>query len=182
MDRTQGQFPPELIDENVLEFCHRLSPGQSPSWVPVRPDSATNLLQCFPNVEKRISERGGEIVYGWEISEIVQIHLEARFHAVWRSPEGNLIDVTPEEFSQPRILFLIDPLREYTGTMVPNERFALGPVKMVRKYWQATDRLEKKLSALAAKGVEPGSTEGRSRLASLVNHATRIRQQLQRSA
>jgi hypothetical protein len=50
------------------------------------------------NARKRVATHGGDVVYGWRATPVVGLpgwrHREQ--HAVWRSPEGQLFDVTPD--------------------------------------------------------------------------------------
>jgi len=51
--------------------------------------------------------------------------MEAEFHAVWKSTEGTLLDITPKADEESRILFLPDPAATYCGNYVDNKRLAL---------------------------------------------------------
>jgi hypothetical protein len=62
-------------------------------------------------VRRKIDRDGGSIQHGWSIWERPGIFIEGIFHAVWISPDGTLIDVTPEVDNEKEILFLPDPVR-----------------------------------------------------------------------
>jgi hypothetical protein len=47
-------------------------------------------LRCFRNVEEHVRKCGGELVMGWIVAGRCPVS-----HAVWRSPEGRLVEVTP---------------------------------------------------------------------------------------
>lgn len=51
--------------------------------------------QCSANVQKAVSKFGGEMVTGWLVTDChwwwQYIH-----HAVWKTPEGQLVDITPQ--------------------------------------------------------------------------------------
>ena len=49
---------------------------------------------CYWNVSKYVSNFGGKIILGWMIDWIPQLNVEAMHHAVYQSPEGELIDIT----------------------------------------------------------------------------------------
>jgi len=53
-----------------------------------------------------VEEQGGAVQHGWALWEWPRVMVEAEFHAVWRSPDGSRLDVTPREDSQQRILFV----------------------------------------------------------------------------
>jgi hypothetical protein len=55
--------------------------------------------------------------------------IEGEFHAVWVSPDGGFLDVTPKADGERQILFIPDPDRVYQRRHVENVRLALidGP-------------------------------------------------------
>src|SRR5437660_241975 len=106
---------PREIREYVQEFCQEIAPQGEPIYLAVTPSDQDVLLDCLVNVERRIAESGGDIQYGWRIWEWVNTLIEAEFHAVWRSPDGNLIDVTPAPHDYKRVLFLPDNGTVYEG-------------------------------------------------------------------
>ena len=46
--------------------------------------------------------------------------VEAEFHCVWASPEGDLIDLTPKIEHGDSIIFVPDPNISYTGVQIEN--------------------------------------------------------------
>jgi len=170
---------PSKTDKNVLAFSERLSPGQKPFFVDVRPENGFEPVQCFPNVAEKVRRSGGKIVYGWEISLEPKIHLEAQFHAVWQSPDGRFVDVTPQLIPQDPILFLIDDRRTYTGTLVPDERFSLGDVKLVSRYLDLVDERMSILQQMQLAGFERGHPLYAQRLLPIQAEIESIRERLQ---
>ena len=66
------------------------------------------MLFCGNPIEK-VKRDGGEMVFGWLIAIYKNHWIEGIFHAVWRSPEGKLIDVTAPQsprLDKDRTLFL----------------------------------------------------------------------------
>lgn len=53
-----------------------------------------NVNGCVANVEKIVAEHGGELVTGWMLTNSIYHITEYLHHAVWRSPKGELSDVT----------------------------------------------------------------------------------------
>ena len=52
------------------------------------------LQECFDNCTRKVIAAGGAVQYGWAFCVYERL-LQAFHHAVWRSPEGVLIDITP---------------------------------------------------------------------------------------
>jgi hypothetical protein len=100
--------PPEEIDAATRAFCATIAPAE-PFYVPVHPVAEAKPAYCFDNSAKQAARVGGEAAYGWAIWRWPGRYFEAEHHAVWRTPTGELVDVTPQTGSPPRTLFLPDP-------------------------------------------------------------------------
>lgn len=132
---------PSLLSEPIIRICTEVSPGQTPVYVEVIPDAKATVNDCFPNVERKVSYDGGVMVIGWSIWESSGLFVEAEFHAVWQSPTGDLIDITPKSAPSSRILFLPQPGAVYSGRQVNNVRRAIGNDPEVNAYLRAHDAM-----------------------------------------
>ena len=99
--------------------------------------------ECFPNVLTKVERDGGKMVLGWQLWEWPEVLVEGEFHAVWESPEGNLVDITPKETHIEKILFLPDPEATYDGRAKDNfrmplndNRITLDLIKANKKYFK----------------------------------------------
>jgi hypothetical protein len=141
--------PPSQIDAATLAFCATISP-HAPFYVPVGPAPHARVAYCFDNSVAQAAAQGGEAAYGWAIWHWPGRWFEAEHHAVWRRPDGRLLDVTPQLGDPERILFLPDPDAIYdpgtfrTNVMTPDggNRLAAEYIALVaergaitRKYW-----------------------------------------------
>lgn len=98
-----------LLDKSyVLGLCAEVDSESAPVRVPCRPMFGGQLNDCFPLVERKVKESGGKFVLGWAIWERPGILVEAELHAVWQSPEGGLIDISPRDRQFSSITFLPD--------------------------------------------------------------------------
>src|SRR5687768_5682713 len=97
--------------------------------VKTEPYSERNF--CFPIVERKVREENGEVVYGWRIWKHIFM-IEAEFHSVWRSPEGELIDITPNGFHE--IIFVPDKRHSYLGKQIDNIRLNITQNRLVDDY------------------------------------------------
>jgi hypothetical protein len=77
---------------------------------------------------------GGKQYNGWAIWEWPKVFIEAEFHCVWESPEGKLIDLTPDDLQLDKILFLPQPKKQYRGCQVNNIRKPLSGDKDVHRF------------------------------------------------
>lgn len=117
---------PEVVSEEIQEFCREIEPSVQPRYVPVRPKDRCLVNECVRNTEAYILAHGGTIQYGWIIWESPEVMLEAEFHAVWLSTEGEMVDITPKPDGERQILFLPDRKRKYEGKLVDNKRKPLN--------------------------------------------------------
>lgn len=78
-----------------------------------RPTAFTPAMSmCHFNVWVQTIHNGGNVQPGWLLWEDPRIGFcEAEFHAVWVSPEGRLVDVTPRRDQEKRVMFVPDPTR-----------------------------------------------------------------------
>lgn len=114
---------PAVLSDPLIALCKEIAPDStSPVYVDVRPIPGAPSKECFTIVEEHIQTHGGTSVIGWSLWEMPTLFVEAEFHAVWRSPDGGLLDIAPKPEPTQRTLFLIDPTREYEGRQVNNVR------------------------------------------------------------
>ena len=96
-------------------MCAQLAPGENPLYVNVVPQPGATINDCFPLVTERVREQGGTAVLGWSIWEWPTLFVEGEFHAIWKSPAGDLVDIAPKAIPISRIFFLPGPNARYEG-------------------------------------------------------------------
>lgn len=131
-DIPDATTPPEITDE-IMKLCRQLDPTQVPVYVPVSPWGSSMMDRCFFNLPEKIGVDGGSIQHGWTIWERPGLLIEGEFHAVWVSPEGDLIDITPKKDGETEILFLPDGKRIWTGELIDNVRMPLVDNEITRR-------------------------------------------------
>lgn len=131
-DIPASTTPPE-ITEDVMRLCRLLDQSQTPVYVPVRPWAGSKVDSCFFNLPEKIAADGGGVQHGWTIWERPGLLVEGEFHAVWVSPAGELIDITPKKDGETEILFLPDVKRVWTGELVDNVRLPLVDNEITRR-------------------------------------------------
>jgi hypothetical protein len=121
---------PQEIDRHVLKLVARVLPGATPIYVNVVPESYAEINECFPAVEKKVHDAGGSMLLGWQIWKTPFL-IEAEYHAIWQSPSGEIIDITPKNIPVSQILFLPDPEARYNGVQRDNIRQNLEKNELV---------------------------------------------------
>lgn len=123
---------PKAIDPNVLRLRNKIGLSTEPVFVPVHPVGGAKHDECFDNVRRHSTKEGGESAFGWLVWELRNKWIEGVFHAVWRSPRGDLLDITPHIGNEQGVLFIPDPTRVYEGRPVRSERIALSDDRRVQ--------------------------------------------------
>jgi hypothetical protein len=141
---------PQAITQTVLTFCGQIS-QHSPLFVPVEPTPDANYGDCYNNVRRKVQRDGGAAMHGWCIWEEPRFFIEAEHHAVWESPQGQKVDVTPHDMGEKRILFLPDPEMVWNQTPILNRRYALKSDPKMREFLALADELD----ALRLSNVQP---------------------------
>ena len=113
------------ITKGIQKLARQIDSKSETKQVPVQPDEGCSLGSCFDNVRAVVRRRGGSTQYGWRMREQTGAYVEGEFHAVWRTPEGLLTDVTPRSDGLTTILFLPDSTAIWEGEDVPPRRLML---------------------------------------------------------
>jgi hypothetical protein len=138
--------PPKIIKPYVISFCRGFVADPHPVYVPVLPLKKVSANDCFNIVPQHVAANGGEQVTGWAIWEWPRVLIEAEFHCVWRKEDGTLIDISPKTVRMPRIVFVIDPVRSYTGRQVNNIRRPLDRDPAIKRFCDLSTRLHNALN------------------------------------
>jgi hypothetical protein len=90
-------------------------------------------------VEAEVARDGGRMLCGWQLWEWPHVLVEAEFHVVWLSPEGEMVDITPKPHQETRILFVHDERRCYTSVSIDNIRMPLRDDQVIRHFVRVSE-------------------------------------------
>lgn len=182
MNRYIRPVTPAEISMGLNALCSELVPGGKPVYVPVRPNEGAPADECFHIVDATASRSGGKAVLGWSLWELPGAFIEAELHAVWRSPDGEFIDVTPKKHPICRVLFLANMDLVYSGRQVNNVRVALSRDPSVTQYLATFDDefelLNRGARAKQHGEIELGESEGKEFASILSRRASLLPQVL----
>ena len=122
---------PVEITDRIMELCSGAVPGTVPVYVPVEAVGWGLMNECFPNVRRMVQKHGGQQVNGWDVWQWANISVTLEAHAVWESPEGKLVDITPHDCGEREILFLRDDRVVYSGKPIGSIRQPLTASPLV---------------------------------------------------
>lgn len=134
---------PKEITKHIRQLIAKVAPGRDAKYLAVRPQDGAKVNECFPNVEAKISHAGGRMLCGWQIWEWPYVLVEAEFHAVWVSPEGELVEITPKQHGEETILFVPDPALTYAGLAKDNVRVAVRDDLLVHHFIRVSEEIVK---------------------------------------
>lgn len=132
----------------INELIAKIGSDSKEVMVPVRVEFYAKPAECFPNVDEKVKRDGGSIVYGWSVL-LGQFLVEAERHAVWKSPQEELIDITPSTSEMTTTLFIPEHL-VYTGQFVDNIRVNSTDNKVVDD-WIVLSSLRSKIFNTASR-------------------------------
>jgi hypothetical protein len=124
---------PKRITDELVTACR--STGSAPPVevrVEARPDGTLN--DCFRTVSRQIESHGGRMIVGRTIWENSYCYC-GELHAVWQPDDGSLVDVTPKQDGERRIIFVETPdlCHEWqTAKPLPNiwiAKYAIGEIQ-----------------------------------------------------
>jgi hypothetical protein len=125
---------PKSITPDVLALCRDLVQVGTPVYLPVQVEPYAEENECFAAVLKKVKVDGGSIQHGWTIWQFGDWMVEGEFHAVWRSPQGDLLDISPKPAGEKSILFLPDFKLIYRGQRRDNLRRPLIKNQLISDY------------------------------------------------
>jgi len=124
-----------------MSFCKRVNPNETPFYVQVAAEDYAKHSLCNKNVEAKIARDGGDAIHGWIIwfgDDLV----EAEFHWIWRSPTGDLVDISPKPDGETSILFLPHPNLWDGVHYINNRRQAIRDTAATRAMVRSFEYLE----------------------------------------
>lgn len=122
---------PTELNENVKAIARKLKlDSKKAIFLTVQPYKEAIPLECYKNVDAYVELNGGTSQLGWRIWEWTGVLIEAESHCVWKSPEGQLVDISPIYDKEPIILFLPDDSCIYKkGKRIPNIQISLKRIQ-----------------------------------------------------
>ncbi len=134
---------PKHISNRVKTVCATVLPRVRPVLIPCRPESYAKAGECHASIAEKVKRDGGTVQHGWTIWEIPPWEIQVEFHAVWRSPDHSLFDVTPALHGGSRVLFLPDPQRTYDGRNIAGVHYPYSDTAICREYAELTTAQER---------------------------------------
>jgi hypothetical protein len=113
--------PPVKINRRIHFLLEKMNIDATPVFVNVKPEKWALVNDCFPNVSRMVNENSGNMILGWALYES-DILVEAVYHAIYKTPNNELVDITPNIYSFSKILFVEDKNSPYIGATRDNFR------------------------------------------------------------
>jgi hypothetical protein len=134
------KVPNSYADPQLKILERKLKASHESVFIDVTPEDWADVSECYPNVQRKVTESGGRMVLGWQVWKTPYL-IEGEMHAVWENPEGDLVDITPKDPAVPRILFIEDENLLYDGVQVNNVRINTTQNNMVDDFISICDAI-----------------------------------------
>jgi hypothetical protein len=122
---------PKESDPDVQRLLKYIDSEIELAILSIEPESFARESDCIGAVREKVKRAGGRIVYGWQIWKCDHL-VEAEFHAVWETPDGELKDITPKNYPGiTHILFLEDEKTIYEDKAIDNKRINISGNELV---------------------------------------------------
>lgn len=135
-----NETTPSVITDEIKQLCATICPEAKPFYVDASPFDGMQPNECFKNVDTVMQKLDGERITGWAIWQWANILVEAEAHAIWKAPDGQLIDVSPHISAEEHILFLPDDRVQFNGNPIPSHRQALTNSPLVAELIALSDK------------------------------------------
>lgn len=129
---------PSKIDKKIIELCNEISIDHEPEYIRCISSEKSRVNECFDNVDSKVNESGGKRILGWTIWKWSNVMVEAEAHAIWETPLGEYIDITPHQ-GETEILFLRDDKLIFEGCSIGSHRKALTESLLVKELIRLCD-------------------------------------------
>ena len=132
---------PNKDKKHVKQFISDNFPHLKAGYVSHIPLSGKPENECIDTVKEYIKDNGGTLILGWAIWEEPNVLIEAEFHAIWMSPEGDFFDISPRSSlgNLKRTLFIQDTSIDYKGKQIDNIRKPISRDPRVKRYIQLSE-------------------------------------------
>lgn len=138
MVTVPGEITPEvelLLDTMQVDY--------DPELVPVKPEEYSQPDACYDNVAEKVTRDGGKIHYGWAVWQNTHI-IEAEHYAVWETPDGDLVDVSPNRHEAAVIMFIPDDQPINNELMaIPNVRVNISGSRLIDDFILLSETVDK---------------------------------------
>jgi hypothetical protein len=122
MERGVGSRP---IAKSILKLARQIDASGTPEYISVEVGEGCEPGDSNQNVTTMVRKFGGAIQHGWAFRIQPLAYVEGAFHAVWRKPDGSLVDVTPRKDEQSVIPFMVDLRNTWQGEEIEPRRMML---------------------------------------------------------
>ncbi len=122
---------PKQIDGIIDKFCKQINYSAKPQYINVQPWEKSKINDCVNNAKEYLKINKGNSVIGWAIWLHPHCMIEAEFHIIYQSDNGQLIDITPHKNNIDKILFMEDQSIKYNNCQISNIRKNISKSKLI---------------------------------------------------
>ena len=127
-----------------------------PVFVSVKPRPGAQVDNCSFEVGEMVKQHNGSAQYGWKIWLWSGVFYEAVPYCIWRTPDGALQDVTPNQDGETRIMFVPDNSIFFEDAPLPSIRYPISRAQAALEFLQAADAVAHRFAEIS-NSQQPGT-------------------------
>lgn len=135
----------KIFKEQLIE---KIGSNHRELFLPIKEEKYAKPGNCFLNVQQKVKNDGGSIIYGWSVLN-GDFLMEAERHAIWKSPNDELVDITPSTQNLDFTFFIPQELN-YIGQFIDNVRINKTKNEVV-DHWIIISSLRSKIFNTASR-------------------------------
>jgi len=138
--RDTQSSTPQTLAEHIIRFCNN-NGVQNPFYVQRQPKPDCQEGDCFENVKKYVAKQGGTILIGWAITSRKNLYLECEAHAIWKTSDGEIVDITQNKENFDKTLFSLQ--RSMRAERTPSKYIPFTQSTLVAEYIELRNEFER---------------------------------------
>lgn len=138
--RETRSSTPQTLTEDLISFCEK-NGLQDPFYVSRQPKPDCEEGDCFKNVKKYVAKQGGSILVGWALTLRKNLYLECEAHAIWKTSDGEIVDITQNKENIDKTLFSLQ--RSMRAEKTPSKYIPFTQSILVAEYIELRNEFER---------------------------------------
>ncbi len=131
---------PQVLTEGIIRICDSIGIYDL-FYVTQYPKNDCRAGDCFHNVQMYIEKYGGTLLMGWAITVRENLYVECEAHAVWKTIDNDIVDVTPN--NEDSNLTLFSHQNDMQPIKTPSKYIPFTESKLVQEYIDLRNQFEK---------------------------------------
>jgi len=139
-ERETNGITPKLLTDKIIEICNN-NDINNLFYVSRQLKDDCEAGNCFTNIQKYKELFGGNLLMGWAISVRKNLYIECEAHAVWQTPDDQILDLTPPSHED-GVLTLFSHQKDMPVVKTPSKYIPITQSELVQEYITLRNQFE----------------------------------------